>query len=158
MPFEFLGILIEGIVDFVGDLFSEGGEMLAGAAELAAEVGTSVVAIGAGAMALGAIVALAELTVNTIRNYLNSKQVAKKIEDILNNDEETLKALLPKERLAGANKCSIGEMYKSVHSVRKTSDGQTVATVRIVHPKSGVYLDAPIAGNKATGIYEGLVL
>lgn len=153
--FDLLGDLVE----LVTDLFSDGGgDLLAGAADLALEIGTDIVAIGAGAAAIGAIVALAELTRDTIRKYLASKAVASQIEDILNNDENTLNKFVPEERLRGAHKYSISQMTKVVDKIEKTADGQSVATVRVVHPRSGVYLDAKIAGNHMSGVYEGLTL
>lgn len=157
MPLDFISGLIEGLVDVIEEV----AEVVFGnsdAAALAVELGTSVVAIGAGAAAIGACVALAELTVDTLRKFINSRDVSKKIEDALNNDEKTLKLLISKDQLAGAHVCRIGDMKKVVHSVKRTPDGQTVATVRITHPKSGACLDAHIAGNKVSGVYEGLVL
>ena len=153
--FDFLGEIIEGATELLSEVFGGGiaGDAMAA---LAMELGTTVVTIGAGAVALGALIALAELTVDSIKKYLNSRK--SDIEDALNNDPETLKRFLPKERLAGANKFSLSQMKKVVHKMQRTSDGQTVATVRISHPVSGVYLDAPIAGNQVKGVYQGLVL
>lgn len=149
MIFELIGALIEGIGDLLGELF-EGG------AALAAELGTAAVAVGAGAAALGAVIALAELSIDAIKKYLCKRDVAAKIERILNNDQRTLNAMVSSKRLANANKFSISDMDTTVHDVRRTRDGQKVAIVRVLHPVGRVYHDVVIAGNKNIDVQAGL--
>lgn len=157
MLFEYIGGILGELVEGVADLFSEAdADMLAEGTDFAEKLGTAVVGIGVGAAALGALVALDVLSVDSLRKYLLHR--SREIEDILNDDEKTLENVRIKERLKGAKKCSISQMEKVVTRIDKTSDGQTVATVRIIHPKSNVYTDIPIAGNKVKDIYEGLVL
>lgn len=157
MIFELIGGLLEWGVDALSELFGEaGGELIAGGAEALVDLGTAVVAIGAGAAALGAIIALAELTVDSIRKYLNNKNIASQIEDILNNDKQTQKYF--RDKLQNVPQFSLKQMNKVVAKMQRTSDGQTVATVRVIHPESKVYTDIPIAGNKVSGVYEGLTL
>ena len=158
MIFELLGEVISSVCDWIGDLLEGGGELLAGGAELAAVLGTAVVALGAAATAMGAVIALAELSVHAIRKWLNSKNIAGQIENILNNNPNTLKDLLPGEILRGANKVSISQMKKVVRKVEKTPDGsQTVATIHIIHPR-GVYYETAIAGNSVKDVREGMVI
>lgn len=156
MIFELVGAILESLGDFLGELFEGGGELLEGGAALASELGTAVVAIGAGAAALGALIAVAELSAQAIRNFLYSQDMASKIQNVLNNDPTTLKNL--GVSLQNAPQYSISQMKKVVQKVSRTSDGQTVATVRVIHPTSGVYVDCPIAGNTNKDVYEGLVL
>lgn len=162
MIFELLGEIIVAAGEMIGDLLEgaadSAGELLDSGAELAATLGTAVVAVSAAATAMGAVIALAELSVDAIRKWLNSKNIASQIENILNNDPHTLESMLPEERLRGANKFSISQMKKIVHKVEKTPDGlQSVATIRIVHP-CGVYYDAVVAGNSVKDVYKGVTI
>lgn len=157
MIFELIGGLLEWGAEVIGDLLGESaGELIGAGAEMAAELGTAVVAVGVGAAALGAIVALAELSLEAIKKWLYSAKVASRIEDILNKNPQTLAAL--GHKLQNAPKFSLSQMKKVVHEVKRTQDGQTVATIRVTHPLSGVYTDVRVAGNTNKNVYEGAIL
>lgn len=156
--FDFLGDAADAVISGAVEAFS-GSEVLGEmAAELAAELGTAAVAVGAGAVALGAVAAFAELTAETLKKFIQSKQIADQIVDALNNDPVT-RACLTENKLENAPKykiSDISDMHRKVENVEKTADGQEVVTIRVTHPISLVYTDVCVAANTCKGIYKGM--
>lgn len=153
--FDFLGDTIETVIGSTVEAISGSGVLGEMAAELAAELGTAVVAVGAGAVALGAVIAFADLTAEKLKKFICSKQMGDQLADILNDDPTTL-ARLTEKKLENAPRYSIHDMIRRVENLEKTTDGQTVVKVRVIHPISQVYTDVSVAANECKGIYKGL--
>lgn len=160
MVFDFLVDLLSDAVDSVGNLIggiSDVGMDFDSLSEFAESLGTTAVELSSAALALGAIYAFTVLTADTLEKFIQSRRIKSEVEDILNNDPTTIRRL-DEEHLRNAPKCSISDMRKRVEKMQKTSDGQTVLTLRVTHPISQVYTDVKLAAKECRGVYEGMTL